>query len=83
MAENSKVAREHLKLATYMDVPLVDENLHVRTLRNRNIPYDIRHKQFDNQNSKTQKPDIPPRHNNLLRDCKIAAADISTQPSIR
>ena len=62
-------------------MPLVDENLYVKTLRNRNIPYDIRHRQFDNQNSKTQKPNIPPRHSNLLTSHKIATADISTQLS--
>ena len=81
MAENSRVAREYRKLATNMNVPLVEKKLYVRALRNRNIPYDIRHRQFDNQNSKTKKPDIPTRHSSLLTQCKIAAADISTQPS--
>ena len=53
MEEKSRVAREYRQLATNMNVPLVDESLCVRALRNRNIPYDIRHRQFYNQNSKT------------------------------
>ena len=80
MAEKSKVARKYRRLATNINVPPVDKNLYVRTMRNRNIPYVIRHKQFVNQTSKTQKPDILPRHNCLLTNYKIAAADISTQP---
>ena len=59
MAENSKVARQYRRLATNMNVPPVYEHLYVWTLRNRNISFNIRHRQFDNQNSKTQKPDIP------------------------
>ena len=50
-------------------------------MENRNFPYVIRHGQFDNEESKTQKSDIPPRHSSLLTNHKIAAADISTQPS--
>ena len=42
-----------------MKVPLVHENLQIRSLRNRNIPYDTRPGPFDNQNSKTKRPDIP------------------------
>ena len=62
-------------------MPLVGENLYVRTLRNRNISYYIRQRQFDNQNSKPQKPDISPRHSSLVKQCIISPADISTQPS--
>ena len=59
-----------------MNVALVDENLYVRILRNRNIPYDIRHRQFDNQNSKIRKPDIHPRHSSILTNHKIDATEI-------
>ena len=52
------MARKYRRLTISMNVPLVDENLYVSSLRNRNTPYDIRHRQFDNKNSKTQKPDI-------------------------
>ena len=41
-----------------MSVPQVDENLYVRSLRNRNIPYYTRDRQFENQNSKTPKLQI-------------------------
>ena len=41
MMENMKVAREHRSLETSMNVPLLDENLYVRTLRNRKIQYNI------------------------------------------
>ena len=47
------MSREYRRLATNMNVPPVDENLYVRSLRNRNIPHDIRHTQSDNQISKT------------------------------
>ena len=40
MAENAKVVREERRLETDMNVPLVDENLYVHTLKSRNIPYD-------------------------------------------
>ena len=41
-----------------------------KLLINRNIPYDIRHRQFDNQNSKAQKHDIPPiqKFNNKIQN---------------
>ena len=39
MSENIKVAREHRKLETNMNVPPVDEKLYIRTWRSRNIPY--------------------------------------------
>ena len=47
MAENFKVFREHRRSETNMNVPPVDDNLQIRTLRSRNIPYDIRHKHID------------------------------------
>ena len=73
------MAREYMMLTTNIKVPPVDENLYVRLLRNRNIPYDIRHRQFGNQNSKTQKTDIPPRCSSLTTNCKTTSADISAQ----
>ena len=33
-------------------------------------------RQFDNWNSKTKKPDIPPRHSSLTTNYKISTADI-------
>ena len=81
MAENSRMVREYRRLTTNMNVPLVDENLYVRLLRNRNIPYNIRHRQFDNQNGKTQKPDMPPRCSSLTINHKATSADISAQLS--
>ena len=37
-----------------MNMPQVDENLYVRSLRKKDIPYDIRVSKFDNQNGKTK-----------------------------
>ena len=62
-----------------MSVPLVDKNLHVRSLRNRDIPYDTRLSTYDNQNSKTVKPDIPTRHSSLTTNFKLTTADTSAQ----
>ena len=59
MAENTKVAREHRRLNTNMNVPLVDENLYVRTLPSRTIPYDIRQRQLNNQNNRSQNLIFP------------------------
>ena len=53
--------------------------IYVRSFRNRNIPYDIRQRQFDNQNTKIQKPDIPPRHSSLITNHQITTSDISAQ----
>ena len=47
MTENVKIARECRRLETNMNVPPVDNYLHVRKLRSRNISYDIRHRQMD------------------------------------
>ena len=69
MAENSRMARQYRRLTTNMNVPLVDKNLYIRSLRKRNIPYDITHRQFDNQNNK-HKHDIPPRHCSLTTNHK-------------
>ena len=72
------------RLATNMNVPPVDENLHIRWLRNRNIPYNPRHRPFANQNNKTKKPDIPPTCSSLTTNHQMATADISAQlPSSR
>ena len=60
MMDNSRIATEYRRLTTNMNVPLVDENLYVRSLRNRDIPYDTRPSTYDSQNRKTKKPDIPP-----------------------
>ena len=53
MTESSKI--EYRRLTTNMDVPLVDKNLYVRSLRNRDIPYDIKLSTFDNQNRKNKE----------------------------
>ena len=58
MAENFKVVREYRRLDTGINVPPVDNNLQIRTLRTRNIPYDTRHRQTDRQTSRGQKPNI-------------------------
>ena len=79
MTENSRMARDYRRLTTNMNVPLVDKNLHLRSLRNRDILYDTRLSTFDNQNSKTKKHDIPPRHSRLTVNCKLTTADISAQ----
>ena len=81
MAENSRITKENRRLTTNMNVPLIDEILYVKALRNKNIPYDIRNRQFDNQNSKTQKLDIPPRCSSLTKNCKITTVVISVQLS--
>ena len=79
MTENIKIVREHSRLETEMNVPPVDSNLHVRTLRSRNILYDIRNKHIDNQNSRGQKPNIPSRQNSSQTYSKVMTSDISTQ----
>ena len=81
MTENSKIARENRKLRTNINMPPVDENLYIRSLKNRDIPNDTRLRSFDSQNSKTKKPDIPPRCHSLTTNCKLTTADISTQLS--
>ena len=73
------MAREYRRLTTNMNVPPVDKNLYVRLLRNRHIPYDIRHRQSDNQNSQTKKPYICPRCSSVTTNNKITTADISAQ----
>ena len=79
------MSREYRRLTTSMYVPLVDGNLNIRSLSNRNIPYEIGHRQFDNQNSNIQKTDIPPScSSSLITNHKITTADISAQvPSSR
>ena len=47
MAENIKIVRECRMLGPDMNVPPVDDNLYVRTLRNRDISYDIRNRQIN------------------------------------
>ena len=42
MTERSKLDREYRRLTTYMNVPLVDENVYIRSLGNRDIPYDTK-----------------------------------------
>ena len=61
-----------------MKVPPVDKNLYVMSLRNRDIPYETRFTTFDNQNSKTKKPNIPPGHSSLTTNYKSTVADLST-----
>ena len=81
MRESSRVVREYRRLAINMNMPPVDENLYVRVMRNRDIPYDTRCSTFDNQNNKTKKPDIPPRCSSLTTNCKLATANLSAQMS--
>ena len=42
MTESNRIAREYKSLTTNKNVAPVDENLYARSLRNRDIPYDIR-----------------------------------------
>ena len=62
-----------------MNLPLVDENLYVWLLRNRDIPYDIGLGTFNNQNSKTKKFNISPRHRSLTTNHKLATVDLLAQ----
>ena len=80
MTENSRMAREYKRFTNNINVPPVDKNLHVRLLRNRDIPYYTRLITFDNQNSKTKKPDIPPRCSSLTINHQLTTAEISAQP---
>ena len=52
--------------------------MYIRTLRSRNIPYDVRQRQHSSQN-KGQKPNIPPKLSSLQTDCEVTT-EISTQP---
>ena len=54
-----------------MNAPPADENIDVRLLRNKDIHYDTRLSTFDNQNSKTKKPDISPRCISLTTNHKF------------
>ena len=56
MTENIKIVRECRMLETDLNVPPVDDDLYVRTLRNRNSPYDIRNRQIDSQNNRIRNP---------------------------
>ena len=56
MEEGSRFDREYKKLVTEINVPPVSENLYVRSLWNRDIPYKTWLSTFDNQNSKTKQP---------------------------
>ena len=47
--------RQQKRLATEMNLPYV-ENLYVKSLRNRDIPYKTRLTTFDSQNIKTKQP---------------------------
>ena len=59
MTENFKIVRECRGLETNLNLPPVDHNLDVKTLRSRSIPYDIRHRQIHNQTGRGQKVNIP------------------------
>ena len=37
MTENSRIAREYRRLTSHMNAPLVDENLYLSSLRNKDI----------------------------------------------
>ena len=79
MTDSSRIAREYIRLTINMNVSPVDENLYVRSLRNRAIPYDIRLCTFDNQNTKIKKYDSPPRCSSLTTSHKLTTADLSAQ----
>ena len=53
MAE-SRLEREQKRLATGMNVPYVEEYLYVKSLWNRNIPYETRPSTFESKKSKTK-----------------------------
>ena len=54
MEEGSRLDKEPKRLATEMNIPPLDENLYVKSLQNRDIPYETQLSIFDNQNSKTK-----------------------------
>ena len=56
----------------------VDTSYQFRTLRNRNIPCDTKHRQMDRKTSRVQKPDVPPRSRSL-KMCNKITPDISTK----
>ena len=60
-----------------MNVPPVDNNLQIKTLGSRNIPYDTIHRWIDRQSSREQKPNIHPRPNSLKTSSKVTTSDIS------
>ena len=55
MVESRELDSEFRKVTTNMNVPSVDEDLHVRSFRNRDISYNTRSSTIDNQNSKTKQ----------------------------
>ena len=72
MAENTRVIREQKQLERNMNVPLVDDNLHVCALRGRNIPYDTKQRWLNRQSNRgKQKPGIHPRQNSLQTNYKL------------
>ena len=79
MTENIKKVRECRRLETDMNVPPVDDNLYVRTLRNGNISYTLRIRQIDSQNSRGQKSNIPHKQTSLPTNCDVITSDISKQ----
>ena len=48
-----------------MNVQQVDKNHYARALRSRNMPYNIRQRELNNQNDRVQKPNIPPQQSSL------------------
>ena len=62
-----------------MNVPLVDKILYVRTLRNRNIPYNVRQRQPINQNNRGQKPNIPSQQGSSQTNYTVTNTDITSK----
>ena len=52
----SRLDGEQERIATEMNVPSVDENLYIKSLQNRDMPYKSQLTIFDSQNSKTKQP---------------------------
>ena len=79
MTESSRLERKYRKLVTDMNVPKVDDNLYMKSLRNRYIPYNTRLSTFDRQKSKTVKPKVPPRPRSSKANYKQTTVDLSVQ----
>ena len=81
MAANFKLEREQWRLETDMNVPPVETNFQFRTLRNWNIPYDIRNRPNDRKTSKREKPDVHSWSNNLKICSKVTPGIPQWQPN--
>ena len=77
MAKNFKIVGEFRRLETNMNVPPVDNNLQIRTLRSRNIPYDMTDRLTDKLAEDRNL--ISLRLNSLKTSSKVMTSDIPTQ----